>query len=82
MFISQSQLSRFFSGQKTIDVDQFSGLCQTLGIDVVTVIEHAESGIPLQLNIIQGRFGVAPSADDDLDAVARPTDPEPDEEPS
>ena len=82
MFVSQSQLSRFFSGQKTIDVDQLSGLCRTLSLDVVEVVEHAENGTLFQLNVIEGRFGVAPSTEDDLDAVARLTDPEPDEEPS
>lgn len=37
---------------------------------------------PEPSNVIEGRFGVAPSGEDELDAVARVTDPEPDEEPT
>lgn len=31
-------------------------------------------------NVIRGRFGVVPPTEDELDAVARPTDPEPTDE--
>lgn len=35
---------------------------------------------PLRSNVITGPFGVAPSEQDELPAVARPTDPEPTDE--
>jgi transcriptional regulator with XRE-family HTH domain len=42
MYISQSNISRFFAGAKGIDVDQLAGLCETLGVDVIEQIEAAE----------------------------------------
>lgn len=40
----------------------------------------ASQAVTTASNVVHGRFDVRDSAEDDLDAVARPTDPEPDEE--
>jgi hypothetical protein len=80
--MSPSQLSRVLAGAKVFTLDQLDAVCTTLGLDIVTVLRNAQAaaGGRQPSNVVTGRFGVGPSAEDDLDAVARPTDPEPDEE--
>ena len=42
MFISQPHISRFFDGSKGIDLDQLGGICRTLGLGLVEVIQAGQ----------------------------------------
>lgn len=43
MFVSQPHISRFFDGSKGIDLDQLEGICRTLGLGVVEVIQAGQA---------------------------------------
>lgn len=85
--IARSALDNYVTGKRAIPIPVAYQVGEILGIDPQLIVSRATERFWAEdredrENVIQGRFGVAPSSDDDLDAVARPTDPEPDEEPS
>lgn len=81
-------VSERINGKRALDTEDIDALASLVGgwSGTDLMIELARRArVALQGpggEVIEGRFGVAPSVEDDLDAVARPTDPEPDEEPS
>lgn len=86
--IARATIVRVLAGERPISAFYLHQLARVFGTTPSAVLAEADaldasvdtaadSG-----NVIQGRFGVAPPAEDGLDAVARVTDPEPDEEPT
>ncbi|MGA6128816.1 MULTISPECIES: hypothetical protein [unclassified Microbacterium] len=65
----------------TLNVTDLFAIAAALDLDAATLIETAQRAATTPSNVVTGRFGVGTPAQDELDAVARPTDPEPDEEP-
>lgn len=64
-----------------INVADLFAIASALGIDPTTLTQRAQIEAAAPSNVVRGRFGVAPlTQDDDLEAVARPTDPEPTDE--
>lgn len=82
--IARATVVRVLAGERPITTFYLHQLAHLFGTTPGAVLEEADKLDDRgdQGNVIHAPFGVAPSADDDLDAVARPTDPEPDEEPS
>ena len=65
----------------TLTVTDLLLIARALELDAADLMDSAEQAVNNPTNVIRGRFGVGTPTQDDLDAVARPTDPEPDEEP-
>lgn len=85
--VARSALDNYVTGKRAIPIPIAYQIGEVLGIDPQLIVKRATERFWAEdredrENVIRGRFGVVPSVDDDLDAVARPTDPEPDEEPS
>lgn len=71
------------TGQRVVlSVRDLAAIAHALGIAEADLAARARHAVSAPSNVVEGRFGVAPSVEDELEAVARPTDPEPDEEPS
>ena len=69
------------TGKRVIlNVTDLFAIADALGIDATGLTERAEAAMRTPDNVVRGRFGVGASTDDHLDAVARPTDPEPTDE--
>lgn len=70
------------TGKRTVlSVPDLFAIASALGVDANDLTDRATAaaeGAPD--NIVRGRFGVVPLAEDELDAVARTTDPEPTDE--
>lgn len=87
MGIARSALDNYVTGKRAIPVTVAYQVAEILDIDPQVIVRRAterfwEEDRADRQNVIQGRFGVAPYSEDELDAVARVTDPEPDEEPT
>lgn len=90
--VARSTLDNYVTGERAIPVTVAYAICEELNISPADVIRRAEdrfrseeSSTTDQIAAARARktgIGVASTADDELKAVARPTDPEPDEEPS
>lgn len=85
--IARSALDNYVTGKRAIPIPIAYQIGEILDVDPQLIVRRATERFWAEDRddrevIIRGRFGVASSMDDGLDAVARPTDPEPDEEPS
>lgn len=69
------------TGKRVIlNVTDLFAIADALGIDATGLTKRAEAAMLAPDNVVRGRFGVGASTEDHLDAVARPTDPEPTDE--
>lgn len=70
--------------QTATDEELIIEVGRRLGVSGASTLFDApiSAAVTTASNVVEGKFNVAPSSDDDLGAVARLTDPEPDEEPS
>ncbi len=64
----------------TLNVTDLFAIAAALELDAAALIETAQRAASTPSNVVRGRFGVGTPAEDDLDAVARPADPEPTDE--
>lgn len=90
--VARSTLDNYVTGERAIPVTVAYAICESLRISPADVVRRAEDRfrseeLPSGDEIAAARARkasprVAPSVEDELEAVARPTDPEPDEEPS
>lgn len=68
--LSSSQLSRVLSGKKVFTLDQLDAVCSVIGVDMIEIVAQADAATrarprPRRGEIINGRFGVAPIAEDE-----------------
>jgi hypothetical protein len=69
------------TGERVIlNVRDIAAIASALNLDAATLMQRAEAAMQAPDNVVRGRFGVGASTEDHLDAVARPTDPEPTDE--
>ena len=64
----------------TLNVTDLFAIATALNLDAAALIEIAQRAASAPSNVVTGRFGVTPPEQDELDAVARPSDPEPTDE--
>lgn len=73
--IPRNTFYRKMRGDTPLNTNDIEAIARGLGVDPFALLSAASSG-----NLTAGRFGNIGGSSEDLQAVARATDPEPDEE--